>query len=45
MNNEETKNHSHTGIPMSEEDLEAWNKDWTDIEEAINDVMKNGEDL
>ena len=34
-----------SGVPMSEEDLEAWNKDWADIEEAINDVMENGEDL
>ena len=33
------------GIPMNEEELKEWQQVFIDIEEAINFVMKNGEDL
>lgn len=33
------------GIPMSQEELEEWKKSFSDIEESIALVMKNGVDL
>lgn len=33
------------GIEMTEEEIADWQKVFTDIEESIEQVMKNGEDL
>lgn len=33
------------GIEMTEEEKADWQKAFTDIEESIEQVMKNGEDL
>ena len=35
----------HHGIPMSDEELEKYFQDFSDIEESIGLVMENGEDL
>ena len=35
----------HDGFPMTEEEKADWQKAFTDIEESIEQVMKNGEDL
>lgn len=43
MDNE--KNKTHLGVPMSEESLKEWQKAFSDIEESIALVMKNGVDL
>lgn len=34
-----------SGIPMTDEELKDWQQVFIDIEESINDVMKNGENL
>ena len=34
-----------SGIPLSEEDIKKWQQVFTDIEESIELVMKNGVDL
>ena len=36
---------NQSGIPMTEEEIADWQKAFTDIEESIEQVMKNGEDL
>ena len=36
---------SNAGIPMSEEELAEWVQSFNDIEESIEQVMKNGVDL
>lgn len=36
---------THKGIPMSEEELAEWQKAFSDIEESIALVMKDGVDL
>ena len=35
----------HAGIEMSEESLKEWQRAFSDIEESIELVMKNGVDL
>ena len=35
---------AHHGVPMSEKELEAWQKAFTDIEESIKLVYKKGKD-
>jgi len=35
----------HHGIPMTDEELAAYEESFQEIEESINLVMKNGEDL
>lgn len=34
-----------SGIPMTEEALKEWQQVFIDIQDAIEDVMKNGEEL
>lgn len=43
--NKEVKETCHHGIPMSDEELEKYFQDFSDIEESIGLVMENGEDL
>ena len=40
-----TKETCHHGIPMTDEELEQYFQDFSDIEESIGLVMENGEDL
>lgn len=39
------KKSCHHGISMSEEELKDWQKSFSDIEESIKLIMKEGEDL
>jgi len=41
----ETKETCHHGRPMTDEELEEYFQDFSDIEESIGLVMENGEDL
>ena len=43
--NKEVKETCHHGIPMSDEELAAYEESFQEIEMAINNVMQNGEDL
>jgi len=43
--NKEVKEQCHHGIQMSDEELEQYFQDFSDIEESIGLVMENGEDL
>ena len=44
--NAEIKKESvHSGVPMSEESEKEWKQSFTDIEDSIKLVMKNGTDL
>lgn len=36
---------THSGIPMTEDELKSWQQAFIDIEESIELVMKNGENL
>ena len=42
---EEEKKSKWAGIPMTEEELEEEKKLWTDMEENINLVWKNGKEV
>ena len=42
---EEVKETCHHGIPMSDEELAAYEESFQEIEESIGLVMENGEDL
>lgn len=36
---------THSGIPMTEDELKGWQQAFIDIEESIELVMKNGVEL
>ena len=43
--NKEVKETCHHGIPMSDEELAAYEESFQEIEIAINNVMQNGDDI
>lgn len=36
---------NYLGIPMTDDELKEWQQVFIDIQESIEEVMKNGEDL